>query len=242
MRSLLRRPVGRSRCGGRRRCCRRRTPTGGAAVGTGRVDGAAVDEQVEVLPHAAHQGAHRGVPAPLPDGDRPVGCDDQRGGARGDPRWRRPAATARSPRRTTRSGPWRASSPPRSTTRRRAGRRALTRSSAESASPPMRSPPTPGRRGGALSARRPARPRPPWPARRRGRGQFHRHQPAANDTTGDLQAIEAWFRRRADVEEHIREAKLGAALRRLHPPTPASTQCGCARRCSPGSSGLPCSR
>lgn len=35
------------------------------------------------------------------------------------------------------------------------------------------------------------------------------------DDDGDLTAIEAWFRRRVDIEERIREAKLGAALRRL---------------------------
>jgi hypothetical protein len=34
-------------------------------------------------------------------------------------------------------------------------------------------------------------------------------------TPGDVVALEAWFRRRADIEERIREAKLGAALRRL---------------------------
>lgn len=37
----------------------------------------------------------------------------------------------------------------------------------------------------------------------------------ADDDGGDLTAIEAWFRRRVDIEERIREAKLGAALRRL---------------------------
>ena len=34
-------------------------------------------------------------------------------------------------------------------------------------------------------------------------------------TPGDVVAVEAWFRRRADIEDRIREAKLGAALRRL---------------------------
>src|SRR5450759_1315872 len=48
-------------------------PQGGAAAGAGRVDGAAVDEQGEVLAHAAHRGAHRGVPAPLPDGTVTIG-------------------------------------------------------------------------------------------------------------------------------------------------------------------------
>jgi hypothetical protein len=36
--------------------------------------------------------------------------------------------------------------------------------------------------------------------------------PADDD---DIVAIEAWFRRRADIEERIKEAKLGAALRHL---------------------------
>ena len=38
------------------------------------------------------------------------------------------------------------------------------------------------------------------------------------DTTGNAETIlevEAWFRRRTDIEDRIREAKLGAALRKL---------------------------
>lgn len=40
----------------------------------------------------------------------------------------------------------------------------------------------------------------------------------AGDTAGDVESflqIEAWFRRRTDIEDRIREAKLGAALRKL---------------------------
>ncbi len=40
----------------------------------------------------------------------------------------------------------------------------------------------------------------------------------SSDTTGNAETIldvEAWFRRRTDIEDRIREAKLGAALRRL---------------------------
>ena len=40
----------------------------------------------------------------------------------------------------------------------------------------------------------------------------------ASTTAGDAETIldvEAWFRRRTDIEERIREAKLGAALRKL---------------------------
>ena len=36
-------------------------------------------------------------------------------------------------------------------------------------------------------------------------------------TPGDAVEVEAWFRRRTDIEDRIREAKLGAALR--HPPS-----------------------
>lgn len=48
------------------------------------------------------------------------------------------------------------------------------------------------------------------------RGYSTRHAPAGD--TGDAETIlevEAWFRRRTDIEDHIREAKLGAALRKL---------------------------
>jgi hypothetical protein len=49
----------------------------------------------------------------------------------------------------------------------------------------------------------------------------------------DPVAIEAWFRHRADIEERIRDAKLGFALRHLPSGRWRSTGCGCGRPCSP---------
>jgi len=46
--------------------------------------------------------------------------------------------------------------------------------------------------------------------------------------------VEAWFRRRTDIEDCVREAKLDAALCRLPSGAPPSTRCGCGRRCWPG--------
>ena len=46
----------------------------------------------------------------------------------------------------------------------------------------------------------------------------------ANDTAGSGESVldvEAWFRRRTDIEDRIREAKLGAALRHLPSGHPA---------------------
>ncbi len=55
------------------------------------------------------------------------------------------------------------------------------------------------------------------------------------DTSGNAESIaevEAWFRRRTDIEDRIREAKLGAALRKL--PSGSATRrsipCGCGLR------------
>ena len=80
--------------------------------------------------------------------------------------------------------------------------------------PPSRSPPTVGPGGGAPSPKSSSR----WPSTA-GSTWWTRSassSPTCPPTTTDyLTAIEAWFRRRVDIEERIREAKLGAALRRL---------------------------
>lgn len=48
--------------------------------------------------------------------------------------------------------------------------------------------------------------------------------------------VQAWFRRRTDIEDRIREAKLGAALGTCPPVTSASTPCGRGPPCSPATS------